>query len=199
MLDSLIALDTSLLIKIQYLIDRTNPWIIQIVRISADSQVILIALFLIALWIRGVIIKDDVPKRQSLDIFYTIMIMFGIYLVLDIFLPIRERPELASKIRSLVHHLPDNSFPSGHAIFAAASIGAVWTAFRSWSIRITFLFFGVLMVCARVIAGIHFPGDILVGWIIGSFGPYVYGHIQKTRLFPACYTIPIVFAKRIFL
>jgi len=54
-------------------------------------------------------------------IFYSIVFCFGIYVILNQFLPIRPRPELFSKFPPLIDHLPDNSFPSGHAIFMACS------------------------------------------------------------------------------
>lgn len=57
------------------------------------------------------------------------------------------------------------SFPSGHAIFFFALAMAVYRYDKRWG----FVFFSgaLLMGVARVIGGIHWPGDILGGALIG--------------------------------
>jgi membrane-associated phospholipid phosphatase len=54
-------------------------------------------------------------------------------------------------IKPLIDHLPDNSFPSGHAIFAGASVVAIGYFF-SMSLSTVFAILGIAMVIARVIA-----------------------------------------------
>jgi membrane-associated phospholipid phosphatase len=106
-------------------------------------------------------------KIIALDIFYAIMLAFGIYWILQFGLPMRPRPETLSSIPPLITHLPDNSFPSGHAIFAGASVVAIGY-FLSFPLSSGFLVLGVCMCIARVIAGVHYFGDVLVGIILGA-------------------------------
>jgi membrane-associated phospholipid phosphatase len=92
---------------------------------------------------------------------------FIIYWFINQLLPIRPRPEAFTNLPPLIAHFPDNSFPSGHAMF----FGASWWALHKlgqWP-RVTYTFFalGCLTVMGRIIAGIHYPGDIIVGFFLG--------------------------------
>lgn len=59
-----------------------------------------------------------------------------------------------------------DSFPSGHATFFAALAVALYI----YNARIgsLFGFFAILIGVSRVIAGIHFPIDVLVGYVLGG-------------------------------
>jgi membrane-associated phospholipid phosphatase len=62
------------------------------------------------------------------------------------------------------------SFPSGHATFFMAI--AVSIFFYHKKAGYVFMFFALLIGIARVIAGIHFPIDILGGFILGALVAY---------------------------
>ncbi len=65
----------------------------------------------------------------------------------------------------LTHSEPLKSFPSGHVTFFAALATAVFFYRRNVSV---WLFVGAFFIgIARVIAGIHWPLDIAVGWLLG--------------------------------
>ncbi len=59
-----------------------------------------------------------------------------------------------------------NSFPSGHATLFMAL--AVIVSLHHKHIGYLFIFFAIIISIARVMSGIHFPIDILAGWIIGG-------------------------------
>jgi membrane-associated phospholipid phosphatase len=59
----------------------------------------------------------------------------------------------------------DYSFPSGHATFFMALAIALF--FSHKKVGYIFLFFAFLIGVARIIAGVHFPIDILGGFILG--------------------------------
>ena len=59
-----------------------------------------------------------------------------------------------------------DSFPSGHAtLFMALTVMMMLHHRR---VGYIFLFFTLLISVARIIAGVHFPIDIVIGWIIGA-------------------------------
>lgn len=60
-----------------------------------------------------------------------------------------------------------NSFPSGHATLFAA-LGTMIFFFHK-KVGIFFIAWAVLIGLSRIIVGIHFPLDVLFGWILGSF------------------------------
>jgi undecaprenyl-diphosphatase len=66
----------------------------------------------------------------------------------------------------LVKHARDNSFPSDHTTVAAA---AAMVAALAWP-KAGCVFLGLTAVIgtARVFVGVHYPGDVLAGFAIGS-------------------------------
>ncbi|MBI4089009.1 phosphatase PAP2 family protein [Candidatus Kaiserbacteria bacterium] len=107
-------------------------------------------------------------RREKLQIFFVAIISSVI-----------ARAGITELIRYLYHRprpfaeLPVNelftdtawSFPSGHATFFFALAMAVYLYNKKWGI----FFFGaaLLITTSRVIAGIHYPSDILGGAVIG--------------------------------
>ena len=57
------------------------------------------------------------------------------------------------------------AFPSGHATFFMALAFAIF--FSHKKVGYVFIFFAFLIGIARIIAGVHFPIDILGGFILG--------------------------------
>src|SRR3989338_6972595 len=88
---------------------------------------------------------------------------FGITEIIRFFYH-RPRPFLALPVHQL---LTENawSFPSGHATFFFAIATAIYLYNKKWG---TFFFIAsILMTVSRVIAGIHYPSDIIGGAFIG--------------------------------
>lgn len=63
------------------------------------------------------------------------------------------------------------AFPSGHAAFFTALAFALF--FSHKKIGYAFMFFTLLIGLARIIAGVHFPIDILGGFILGTSVAYL--------------------------
>ena len=64
----------------------------------------------------------------------------------------------------------DYSFPSGHATFFMAL--AISIFFFHKKAGYLFIFFALLIGIARIIAGVHFPVDILGGFVLGALIAY---------------------------
>lgn len=62
------------------------------------------------------------------------------------------------------------AFPSGHAAFFSAL--AISIFFINKKVGYIFMLFTLLIGLARIIAGVHFPIDILGGLILGAFIAY---------------------------
>lgn len=81
----------------------------------------------------------------------------------------RPRPFALWQVYQLV---PESgySFPSGHAIFFFALGAALYLYNKKWGVW----FFAVsfLMGIARIIAGVHYPSDILGGMVLGVITAY---------------------------
>lgn len=72
------------------------------------------------------------------------------------------------------------SFPSGHATFFMAL--AVSIFFFHKKAGSVFIFFAVLIGIARIISGIHFPVDILGGFMLGSLIAYLVKYVYNTYI-----------------
>ena len=78
-----------------------------------------------------------------------------------------------------------NSFPSGHSIVVSAVISTfVLTSKPSLVLQAVLAFAVMLISYTRIYVGVHFPGDVLVGTLIGFLGAWllsiaVYPGVQK--------------------
>ncbi len=74
------------------------------------------------------------------------------------------RPFLFYKFTPLIYDYA-NSFPSGHAAFFFALAAIIFLFHKKWSIA---YFAGTLIiVLSRIMAGVHWPMDILGGLVVG--------------------------------
>lgn len=87
----------------------------------------------------------------------------------------RERPDLPTGFSSLIEAPDRFSFPSGHAAAAlsiALPVAAVLGGFAAGAVVLLALLIGV----SRCYLGVHYPGDVLMGWILASVS-YVGGSL----------------------
>ena len=73
-----------------------------------------------------------------------------------------------------------NSFPSGHATLFSALAVAMYLYHKN--VGSIFIFCAFIISLARVISGVHFPIDIIVGWILGGTVSYLtYRYLVRNR------------------
>jgi undecaprenyl-diphosphatase len=139
-------------------IDRVAAWFAQ------WSPYVVVAL-LVVLWFSG---RGETRLRNREGVLHA-----GAALVLGLIVTqlismayFRPRPFMAHHVRLLVAKSLDTSFPSNHATAAFAIATAVLLYNRAMG--------GVLLVVAaliglsRVYVGLHYPGDVLVGALLGG-------------------------------
>ena len=76
-----------------------------------------------------------------------------------------ERPFVLFSQVSALFNETGFAFPSGHATFFMALAFAIF--FNHKKIGYIFIFFALIIGLARIISGVHFPVDILGGFILG--------------------------------
>ncbi|MDQ1343511.1 MAG: undecaprenyl-diphosphatase [Patescibacteria group bacterium] len=184
-LDTLQALDASALNALRSLVDPDSAWQVAAIRAFSDAEVLLTTFVLVAFWIDARFFKgnDIEKKKDALTLFYAVTFAFLLYWALNFGLPVRPRPESVSAIAPILQHLPDNSFPSGHGIFAGASVTAAFLLFRKKTLAVHLFSIGVPMLCARILAGVHYPGDVIVGFLLGSiFSAFVVRFLARSEV-----------------
>jgi undecaprenyl-diphosphatase len=77
----------------------------------------------------------------------------------------QARPFVEGQFTPLIPHEASASFPSGHAVFFFALATATWFYHRKLGYLLGAL--ALVMVVARVAAGVHWPSDVLFGALIG--------------------------------
>lgn len=88
------------------------------------------------------------------------------------------RPFLAlPDINPLFYYGGYDSFPSGHAAFFAALTVGLYIYNKK--IGIVFGFFALLIGLSRIIVGVHFPFDILVGYLLGGGIAWILYEVYK--------------------
>jgi len=126
-------------------------------------------ILLIAMWIYShFILKSDSLKFTSLFLFssalITIICNLGIQQII-----VRERPEtFLESQKILLLHPPTASFPSDHgALSMAIAIMAllIWNKKAGFPLLLIALSLGI----SRIFIGVHYPLDILFGWLMGIF------------------------------
>lgn len=153
-------LDLSLLKEARHLVDPTYAHVVQV---AGELVVIYGALILIGLWLYGVYQKNNEYKKIALAIFFTILTVFILYAIINLGIP-KWRPGAIEAVHGIVPLIPhpiDNSFPSGHALFTGALLFGLMRYFRNSSLVMLTVVIGMITLSARVIGGVHYPGDIL--------------------------------------
>jgi len=95
---------------------------------------------------------------------------------------VRDRPDQPKATASEVPHvrMPDStSFPSGHAASAFAFASAVGGELPAMALPLRVLASAVAY--SRVHTGVHYPGDVVAGSIIGAAAGAVVHHIARRR------------------
>lgn len=72
-----------------------------------------------------------------------------------------------------------DSFPSGHALVFMALAVTVFKFHKYWGVM--FIIMAIIIGIFRIIVGIHWPVDILIGWLLGVIIGILSAHfIKKT-------------------
>lgn len=141
----------------------------------ADAPIFFLPLFLVSMWLHiNFFQKEKKEKKLGLMyIFYACVLAIIISLIIQQFIHF-ERPETAisNAGKLLLKHIPDASFPSDHASVSVAFLAALFLTNYKKTFY-AFLPWVILMLFSRIIVGVHWPFDILVGILIGIFSGYI--------------------------
>lgn len=167
MLDTFLSLDTALFLWIQDTFRLL--WLDPIVAIYTQIGNVGILWIIISL---ALLVKKSTRIYGAASI---LALLFGLLYTNIIIKPLveRARPWVAIEgFIPLIYSSDPHSFPSGHTCAAfAASVAWLRTAPRHWLPKVG-LIAAILMGLSRLYVGVHYPSDVFVGAIVGTFAAY---------------------------
>ena len=142
--------------------------------------VILAGLFLL---FHHEVLKAEAPfkvlyqkKKEILFVFFVSFLAYFMSVVLKILFHTLRPFASLSQVSSLFTE-SGYAFPSGHATFFIALAFSLF--FLHKKAGYLFMFFALLIGLARIIAGVHFPIDILGGFMLGVFVAYLVKYVYN--------------------
>ena len=141
-----------------------NPWSVWIARFFAamGSGYVLTPLtvaLVVALWVRG---------QRWWSLFLAAAGLGGILISQSVKRAVdRQRPVWDNPL----HELTSPSFPSGHSmagIYGYFAFGIVAWFLVNRAFGVVLMVFGLLMGPSRVMFGVHWPTDVLAGWLFAG-------------------------------
>lgn len=161
-------LDVKLLYFLNGLTGRSHIFDLLVIFFAAYFQYIVVAAFL------GLLYFAAYSRRQKIYIFWTtavsiVVSRLGIAEIIRYFYN-RPRPFFTYSVNKLLsngwfYSDSERSFPSGHSAFFFALATAIFLFDKKWGVW--FFVAAILINTSRVIAGVHYPSDILGGAAIG--------------------------------
>ena len=109
-------------------------------------------------------------KKEIFMVFFSGFLAYFISEILKILFH-TTRPFLALPNVQALFTESSYAFPSGHATFFSALAFAIF--FLHKKAGYVFICFAVLIGVARIVAGVHFPVDILGGFVLGGLVAYL--------------------------
>ena len=168
------TLDVQLLYFLNDLTGKSQIFDALTIFLASYLQYILIAAFFLLLYVSAY------SKREKLSLFLPVALSaviarFGITEIIRFFYH-RPRPFLTYQLHQLILE-NEWSFPSGHSAFFFAMATAIYLYNKKWGIG--FFIAALLMNVSRIIAGVHYPSDILGGMVVGIVVAYAIFYIAS--------------------
>jgi len=160
MLATILSIDTSIIHAVQSI----GPAWLPVANLLSDvigSTVYLAPVVILALLLIG-------KKRNAIEIFIIFIIsgavVFGLKHLITAPRPYWIDPSIFGYVIE-----KDYGLPSGHALISMVVLGWLWLRHpRSLSLTLGIGTILILIGLARVFLGVHYPSQVVVGWLIGA-------------------------------
>jgi undecaprenyl-diphosphatase len=148
--------DASLVLAVHQLA-TSQPWFAGVVLLVAQAGIFVLPIALLGVWLVASAPTDGRREAVLVGVVSAIA-AFALGLILERVLN-RPRPFAELGFDPLFPHAPDSSFPSDHTLVGVALVGPM--LWRAPKLGIWLMLWALLVGCARVAAGVHYPTDIV--------------------------------------
>lgn len=143
-------------------------WQISLATFLAKDLILIVPLLAAAMWLWGERRQVHAQRHLVAKVALAIAVSLTLSWTMGLIYP-HERPFAANIGYNFLHHAADNSFPSDHGtvIFTFALAFLFWH--RLWS-GLVLMAVGIAIAWSRVYLGVHWPMDMLGGFLCGLVG-----------------------------
>lgn len=174
-------MDTLLFSALNGLVGR-HPALDALVRLLVNDYVIptFLSLILIGLWFSGR--EPYGRRRRQFAVVHAVfaVLLANILVKLSNLVVFRARPFTDLDVNLLFYRPTDSTMPSNPAAVAFAFAAAVYLHDRQWGLSMALI--AGLFGLARVIAGVHYPLDIVGGAVVGIVAAHIAQRLPGVRL-----------------
>ncbi|AGB04906.1 PAP2 superfamily protein [Aciduliprofundum sp. MAR08-339] len=144
-----------------------NPYLDAFMILFAQYMIFIVPIYLIYLFFR----KNGEDRKFAVFVFISIVLSLGVSMTISHFY-YHPRPFAMGLGTTLISHSTDSSFPSDHTtlIFSFALPFLYLKRYREGAV---FLTISVLIGYARIFCGVHFPFDIIGGFLVALAVSYI--------------------------
>lgn len=175
MLETIQHVDSSLLIKFRsFAIHEALTPIVKIYTHLGDTGMMWIAIALLLLLFKH-------TRKYGLLVLVSMVLTYLFNNLLLKELIDRSRPyDVIDNVQRLIEKQRDPSFPSGHSASSFAAAMCIYlNAPKKYGIPAMFL--ALLMALSRLYVGVHYPGDVVAGAIVGSLMAWLVHKVYDAR------------------
>ncbi len=143
-------------------------WQISLATFIAKDLILIVPLLAAVMWLWGERQQVHAQRHLVVKVALAIAVSLALSWTMGQLYP-HERPFAANIGYNFLHHAADNSFPSDHGtvIFTFALAFLFWH--RLWS-GLVLMAVGIAIAWSRVYLGVHWPMDMLGGFLCGLVG-----------------------------
>ena len=176
-------MDNDIFLLLHSLVNRSATFDILVIFFATFFQYIVITLAALFLLVHHEVIFASSPFKEFkqkwkeiLIIFFSGILAWLLAFIFKLFFQIPRPIGALLEVNPLFYPM-DYSFPSGHATFFFALAFSMF--FSHKKVGVLFLFFALAISVSRIIAGVHFPIDILGGLFLGFTISFIIYYLSK--------------------